>query len=221
MKFKRIFSIVLVTIMCVSTVFAEPLRVKYRNVKSVSRENPNDIYFEEFAGVAPGIIPGDVTVANLYGYVTTEKHNVGEIEKNCAVLVDTSHTKNYDGPKMYFTFPTQNSGVIGIEIRYKYIAEQGSQWNAAIFQAMGKNGKLSRNVYGSANGVLINDKNEPIEPAQIQSDNWYTLKWIIDFENKAIDFRVLNEGKNKEYSSLNNDFSSADVDDINSFYMDM
>lgn len=223
MKFKRIIAMLAAGFMLTSTAaFADALRYDdKRNVQMESRQQPNDIIFEDFISVEPGVLPSGMSVTGADGYGTTELFEVSPgVTKNCFKYTDTSHDDEYTGPTATYSTGTQ-TGMVGVEIRYKYVPDGTSSYSTFGIQLNGTQGMATKSVVISADGSTylnyggVGDFG--LEKSPILQNTWYTIKFVVDFDNQVMDVMLKNEGtgvvtqaigspfiENKEFTDLTN-----------------
>ena len=205
MRFKRTVSLIAAALMLTSAAaYGEALRYDHKRVTEVkSKRQANDIVFHDFTDVDTGMLPAGVSAGtSSAGTAVTEVYDIGGgAKKNCLVLTDTDHTTSGGGaPKV--VFPTDSlDGLVGIEVRMKYIKTGESDWNSLVIQLNSGSSFASRTVCASADGILNFNYgglgSEPFEKNRIVPDNWYTIKYVMDFDNQVMDVMYKNEGTNK------------------------
>lgn len=233
MKLKKLMSfIAAAALICSSSAFAVAVRIDPKStVELPSRNRPNDVYFEEFTSVGEGEMPAGVSGGEgTYGYVTTALHNIGGgATKNCLEIVDTDDAAAYNGVSSGVSFPAQ-TGLVGAEIRYKYIPSEESNWLSFEILYVDSAGKMfSRTVVASANGSTHfnygGTGTTQMEMERITHDGWYTLKYIIDFDQQKIDAMLTNETTGKvsqvfdsDYYSTTNSINLAGINFVANYY---
>lgn len=222
MKFKRIISFVtLIFVLCSSAVYAEAYRKNYRKeVEAVSRERETDILFEDFTSVAPGQLPSGVIVnsANEYGYTTSGIVDIGGgVEKNCMLLVDTKNTQDYAGPAFSVNWASMK-GLVGIEVRLKFIKDEipdAKDWATVLLFPRGTAGNITRLYAGSGSGrfVIHNGATAQSEFAStaVRPEEWWTVKFVIDTDNKKVDVQALHEPTGKLFQSFDQSYYPNDT----------
>ncbi len=199
MRFKKIICLLTASLMLTSTVaFGEALRYDYKRMtEAVSNKQANDIVYEDFTSVSPGMLPAAMNVTKSYGFGTTEMHEVkAGVQKNCFRFTDSTHDKEYTGPTATFSTGSQ-TGLLGVEVRYKYIPEETSTYSTFGIQLNGTQGLISKTVVISADGSTnlnyggLGDT--ILEKGRITNNAWYTLKYVVDFDNQVMDVMLKNE----------------------------
>lgn len=217
MKFKRTISLLsAAALICSSAAFAAAVRFDPYSVDEIpDRRKPNDIFFQDFTSVDEGTLPSGVTgSSNSVSYVTTDSHNIGGgAEKNCLVIHDGDDAAAYSGTTGSISFGAQ-TGLVGAEIRYKYIPTDKSNWASCEMQFFDSANKMfSRTIVGSGNGYTTFNAGGPgnytLEGAAITKDGWYTLSYIIDFDNKRIDAMLKNETTGALTWTMDSEYYSA------------
>ena len=205
---KKIICLVLVVaLLCPTLAMAEALRVDPKSaVKKPDRTKKTDIFFEEFDSVSAGTLPASVTNA---ANVTTAEYEVspGYI-KNCLQITDNTHDNTYSGVTAKVNFGEISGGKIQLEMRYKYIPTEGSNWasfDIGVFDSAGA--KAHRLVVASANGATHFNygytDSTALEASRISHDTWYTYKLSIDFDEQLIAGSLKNEGTGSVGSKSN------------------
>lgn len=198
---KRLICLLLAMLIVLSSTvaFAEALRVDPKAAKKggMTRGKPDDYFYEDFTGVETGTLPKSVSAG---AGVSTEYVNgvLPKLNKNCLVLDDTSHDNSYGGPSTNIVFGKSYDGQVRVEIRYKYIPTGGSNWSAFVMMYQGAQGMLSRTVVASANGSTNfnygGNDSSALESSRVAHDTWYTLTYIIDFDEGTLAAYLKNEG---------------------------
>lgn len=203
MKYKRIIAIILSLSMCRTLAFAEARRIKPPR-GNVADTEANVLMLEDFTGVGEGELPGNVSGNKI----TTEKHLVGEKKnKNCLIIKDDITDSSYGGASARIELG-EFTGIVGIELRFKLLQLGDKPWNAfgaSFFGPEGIEGKLFsgysvRSVDGGITG-RNNGGDNPTLVTPITLDNWYTVKYVFDFEAQTGDMRLLDEGTGKVYDA--------------------
>lgn len=196
MKFKRVVSLVSgIALLCSVSAFAATSKSDTKEVEATSTRGANDLFYEDFTGVEPGVVPGTVSGStNDYGYVTTDTSDIGGgIEKNCLMIVDTTPAREYQGPGATFNIGSYSAenGIISVEFRFKYIPDDQSSYVNFEMQFNGSNGMLSRTVSASDNGAFIAnfgaDGSQTIRNSPFTHNVWNTYRVYFDFENHVMD----------------------------------
>lgn len=205
MKMKRIISLVCVLMLVTSySAYGAALRTDpKKNRQRQSKLAANDIWFSDFYDED---IPAEVQFSTSpSGTVSLEEHETSPGQKkNCLVLNDTVYDNSYSGVGVSINAGGQK-GIVGVEIRYMYVPEPDQACKFASF-VMGlydaSNKMISRNVVISSNGATVFNYGGPagcgekyLETATISSNTWYTEKWIVDLDEKIMNFSFFNEGK--------------------------
>lgn len=165
---------------------------------SLDRSKSNDILYLDFSG---SDFPAGVTVGTGDGKIYLDTYEVmPKQKKNCLVINDTSYDTTYSGITARIATGTQ-TGLVGVEIRYMYDydPEQPSTYGSFIMALNDSAGQmLSRHVIASSNGSSQfnygGDSSKAMESTKIAANTWYTVKWIVDLDEKRMDFSFLNEG---------------------------
>jgi len=229
MSIKRIICFVLlVALLTTQIAFAEAFRYNPRVIVEIpTRNQANDILLQEFTSVEPGNLPGGMYAnsKSAAGYTTTALRDIGGgAKKNCLTLVDTLNDRSYTGPGVTITCPS-TTGLVGIEVRYKFEQsdpENANTWTSFIFSPQGSAGRISRSFITSGEGkMLLNYDNEDYInycDDVIKPEVWWTIKFVIDTNNKKVDVQVLNEATGKVYQTFDHNYylngSSKDVTGI-------
>lgn len=215
MKLKKLVSTVLAISLIASagTAFADTWRRNNRGKnEETDKSNKNDIYYEDFSGVSPGVIPlGFTGGTNDNGYYTTEITNVGGREKNCLLYVDTNHsnTAGVSAPSGGVNL-NRISGLVGIDVRFKYVPiSDESKWSTFLIEYHSPEGIGSRIGCASGSGNFnfnYGGTGSTKLSNQVVHDNWYTAKVIIDFDNKKVDCEFIDHGANTTVQVLQSPF---------------
>ena len=177
------------------------------------------LLYQDFTSVEPGSLPAGVSGGKgETGYVDTELYEVAPgRKKNCLIVNDLSFDNNYSGASSTIS-PGSCTGMIGVEIRYMIDVPDGakSAYSAFPMQLLDQSGALiSGFVIASSNGSShfnyggadeLTMENETITP-----NNWYTIKWIIDFDKQRMDFSFLNEGNKTVNAALDCQFYGGEA----------
>ncbi len=211
MNFKKIVSLICAfSIISSFNCFAAALRTDPElKVYQYEGKRANDLFFQDFTTL-------ELTDTGVY----TAEYEIGEnYSKNCLVLNDEDHSSGYGGVSKDFGIGGQ-SGLLGVEIRFKYTAvpNTSSTYASMSMQLIGNNNEtVSRTTVGSADGKIHfnygNSSNQQTmdNGTVIVNDTWYTAKWIIDFTSREIDFSLLNEGTGVTTQALVRGFYQADT----------
>lgn len=202
-KLKKFISIIAsASLICSASAFAAAVRIDPKSVVEIpNRSKANDVFYEDFTSVEEGTVPSSASsTSGSDGYVTTASHDIGGgVTKNCYEIADTNHNAAYGGPNGTISVGTQSGGILGVEIRYKYVPTGSSDWASFEIRFLDSAGKqFSRTVVASANGTTNfnygGTGNAALEKTRIAHDTWYTLNYIIDFDEQRLDAMLKNEG---------------------------
>lgn len=197
---KKTYCLALVVAMIINIIFpvcafAFALRTNPK-AKAASRQSAKDVLFMDFTELEEGELPKGSIVS---GTVTTAEYEVDGYKKNCLEILDTTSAKDYSGSSIYIPVGS-HKGIMGFEVRYKYLPDSASQWNAFSVELYGDDSKnmISRTVVASADGSTNFNYGGPdsgaLEKERVSHNTWYTLKYIIDFNTGMIDATLKNEG---------------------------
>ena len=216
MKLKKLVSIIaaIFVIAASSTGFAATWRHSRKGeVKLPSRAGKNDYYYQDFTGVEPGVLPsGFLGGSNSNGTHSTEITNVGGVEKNCYVLEDLSHEKGMGSTPTSSISLNNLKGLVGMEIRLKYEKTGSSNWSSLVIEHTSPEGMASRTVCASANGAFqfnYGGLGGAKVTNQIVPGNWYTFKYVLDFDLQLMDCEAIDEAAKKTTQVLQSQFYSA------------
>lgn len=223
MKFRKITSFILaVSIMCSFSAFADGVKTDTKStVKLLDRTQGNDILFDDFSTTDEGDTPLIFSPTDgVFGYTGSALYDIGGgITKNCFVMVDKDHGDNYNGVRSLLSFPKQTGGLVGFEVRYKYISDESNCSSFMFSFYDDQNRMFTRTGIASRSGVTAFNfggaGSLPLENAMITKDIWYVLKYVFDFENCRLYISHTNEatGKvtqlfNQIYYDINNQTSN-------------
>ena len=211
MKLKRLVSIIAAVsvIAASSTAFAATWRHSKKNQTVLpNRGGKNDLYYQDFSGVAAGTLPAGVTGgSNANGSISTGITNIGGgVMKNCFMLDDTSHQMGVGStPSSAISLPGYK-GMVGIDIRFKYVPNAPeSKYSSFVIAWYAPEGMISRTVCASGNGSLNfnygGQDSTKITDGAVKQDTWYTLRTVVDFDLQLMDMEILDEST-KQYTQL-------------------
>lgn len=214
MKYKKLISLIAsASVLCSSLAFAAAVRFDpYSVVEIPDRRKPNDIFFEDFTSVEEGFLPSSTSgQKNDNINVTTASYDIGGgAEKNCLVIDDLNHAAAYSGGQATVSVGNQ-TGLIGVEIRYKYLPSETSNWASFEMQFKDLAGKqISRTCVASGNGTTHFNYGGPgtyaLEATRIVHDGWYTLTYVLDLDEKRLDGMLTNETTGVVTQTLNSEY---------------
>ena len=201
-RWKRWIGIATLVAVCLTgqAAFAAARRQNPRDkANAASHKGANDVWYVDFTGVKAGILPAGVTGGGNSGLVTTEVTDIGNgTEKNCLKVVDSDHGATLFSSTATFTIP-ELTGVVGLQTRFRYTAEGGSRYNSMGLEMQNHVTNTvigTRVVCSSGNGsfhLQSNGTSTPIGGDPVVSGAWYTLTYVIDYDNQRADARLVNE----------------------------
>lgn len=214
---KRIISLICVFILAASCCAnAAALRKDIKQAGAgLNRSKKNDISFFDFSGT--GFPPG-FTAGSGNGEVYLDTYEVlPKQKKNCLVINDKSHDNTYSGIATSISTGTL-TGLVGVEIRYMYDydPETTSTYGSFIMGLHDSANKMiSRHVIASVNGSSQFNYGGPsgrdVESTKIASNTWYTIKWVLDLDEKKMDFSFLNEKNGSKVILYDADWYESDA----------
>lgn len=219
MKLKKLVSIIaaISVIAASSTGFAATWRHSRKGqAKFPDRGGKNDYFYEDFSGAEPGTMPAGVTGgSNANGYITTEVTDIGGgVMKNCFKLVDESHATGVGSTPSSTINLSNYKGMVGIDVRFKYVpTSDESLWSSFVIAWYSPEGMVSRTVCASGNGAINfnygGQDSTKVTPGAVEHNTWYTMKTIIDFDEKLMDMEFTNDTTKVFKQVLDAQFYSA------------
>lgn len=178
---------------------------------SLDRKQKNDIMFMDFSGEG---FPAAFTNGGGVGKIYIDSYEVmPKQEKNCLVIYDMTHEDAYITPMRANIDAGKQTGLVGVEIRYMYDwdPESPSTFGAFVMMLLDSAYKMtSRYVIASSGGASYFNLGGPseklLEATKIMPNTWYTIKWVLDLDNKRMDFTFLNEGTGAKVSVFDADW---------------
>lgn len=204
MKYKRIIAVILMLSMCRTVAFAKARRIKPSRGNTADA-NANVLMLEDFTEVGEGVLPANVSGNRI----TTQKYMVGKNKnKNCLIIKDDIADSTYAGASAIVELG-EFTGIVGVETRFKLLQLGDKPWNAFGASFFGPEGAAGKVFSGysvrSADGGITGRNNggdNPTLVTPITLDNWYTVKYILDFGAQTGDMKLLDEGTGKVYDAM-------------------
>ena len=178
---------------------------------SLDRKQKNDIMFMDFGDEG---FPAAFTPGGGVGKIYIDSYEVlPNQEKNCLVIHDMTHDSSYSGSMNASITLGKLTGLVSVEIRYMYEPEPPSTYGAFVMSLWGSTNQMtSRFIIESGGGMSCfnagGQSENFMERTKIAPNTWYTIKWILDLDNKTEDFIFLNEGTGVKTSVYDADFYS-------------